>query len=98
MILDWREDAKHANLYEILDADTYQPLPMEPPWSDVFYADDSRGLLRVLKRNETGSLFFVEIPGGAKERDLGEGLEVAWEEIRRRIRIVRKRSVVPDIP
>lgn len=55
MILDYR-NRDHTNPWdwEILNAETEEPLPMEPPWGDIFYADDSTGLLRVNTRDKEG--------------------------------------------
>lgn len=83
MILDWRKDPEHAKLHEILDAETGEPLPMTSPWSDIFYADDSRGLLKVVKLNESGHVYFE--PENSRE--------VAWKYIHHPIRIVPKDEV-----
>jgi hypothetical protein len=117
MILDWKNNPDHAGQYDILDAATFQPLPMEPPWRDVFYADDSRAILRLCKRDENGAFYFVnkeglpirrdswrreklnnyELPNayviradGARQEVAENDMELAWEEVRRGILIVRK--------
>lgn len=106
MILDWKADNAHAQQYEILDADTFQPLPMEPPWDSVFYADDSRALLRYHKRDANGRAYLVyagtDTPVAGDDlwarhevvngeiRDVTPDVEAAWAEVHRRIRIVRK--------
>lgn len=102
MILDWKNNPDHAAQYDILDAATFQPLPMEPPWRDVFYADDSRGVLRFLKLDAQGNPYLIhrDDPGRpvepwsrarAARGDKGDpDLILAWQEVRRGILIVRK--------
>jgi hypothetical protein len=104
MILDWKNSPDHAKQYDILDAATFQPLPMEPPWRDVFYADDSRGLLRFYKLDAEGAFYFVNPAEPDRpvfmrmQRRDSQGqwvdleYETAWGEVRRGILIVRKPS------
>jgi hypothetical protein len=100
MTLDWQADQEHAEQYDILDAATFQSLPEDMP---IFYADDSRGVLRVLKPDAEGNWYVAyeddhvtPVPDSDRWRRWENGREttratcVAWEEIRKPIRIVRK--------
>jgi hypothetical protein len=103
MIIDYHADPDHADQHDILDADTFQPLPMEPPWSDIFYADDARGILRYHLRDDQGQFFIsyadapgTRVPDDKLWRRFENGVDVtpevcsAWREVRRRFRIARK--------
>jgi hypothetical protein len=59
MILDYRADPDHASQYDVLDAATFQPHPN----GDIFYADDSRALIRYYKRDDTGNLYWASKGG-----------------------------------
>ncbi len=104
MIIDWQDDPGFANLHEILDATTWQPLPMDEVHSCIFYADDQKGILRVGIVDAKGTLAMAfendpqtPIPTGRLwQRYSKEGNALlpevvpAWREIKRPIRIVKK--------
>lgn len=109
MILDWEADPAYASLYDIVDADTGESLPMGG-YGSVFYADDDAGILRLYLKDEDGKFFMArqdspetkvsdDEPWTKTPRD-GEGLTVpvclAWREEKRRFRIVRKREENSD--
>lgn len=103
MILHWTTEGgvEEARDYEILDAATGEPLPTDLP---IFYADDERGILRYYRLDEAGELYWVyatdpgvRVPEGAMWRrsddsgqDVSPRVILAWEEVRRPIRITRK--------
>jgi len=53
MILDWSSDQETAVQFDVIDADTGQPHPN----MDVFYADDTSGLIRYYKRDDNGQFY-----------------------------------------
>lgn len=107
MILDWRQDAAFADLHEIIDAETGQPLPMVPPWDAVCYADDEAGILRTHRFDQKGlaMLVYSDDPSEVVPEDdmwtrkdaegntLNRPMEVATDEHRKAIKIVRKSEV-----
>ena len=97
MIIDFQTNAEHAALFEVLDANTWQPL--ETASYPILYADDQKGIVRVALLNESGEFrpAFATDPQRpmTKEEmqswriDMGN-LVIAWREEKRPIRIVKK--------
>ena len=109
MIIQWNTDETfdEANRHEIIDLETGLPLPMEPPWNDVFYADDEAGVVRLFIRGDQGDVLvaFESDPqtpvlgnlGPAKYDVDGKILNpicTAWREEKKAIKIVRKSEVI----
>lgn len=104
MIIDYNSDCDKARLYEIVDPATLRPLGHE--WDDIFYADDSAGIVRVRTRNSSGQFYLAYISDhqtpvsdkdyfrklDAKGKDHTPEFCIAWHEIRMPIRIIRKSS------
>jgi hypothetical protein len=76
MIIDFRTDPDHAQLYDIIDTATGRSMTDQP----IFYADDETGIYRVYLRDAKGG-FYVH-PSHPDE--------AAWLERRGRFRLVLK--------
>ena len=53
MILDFSSD-KNAFDFEIVDAESGLPLPMDSPYCDLWYADDEAGIIRYYAKGKDG--------------------------------------------
>lgn len=106
MILDYEKSGPEAASFEIIDAATDSPLPMVSPYSNVFYADDELGILRMYQTDERGNFLLANeatptIPLEDQQpfamydpnKVLMNPVCVAWREEKRSIRIVKKESV-----
>lgn len=109
MILDFStQDLVVANGFEIMDLDSGQPLPMVPPYDDLWYADDEQGVIRYYIRSYDGKLMIAreespDVPLMDQDQIAKYDLEgnpiesacVAWKEEKRRIKIVPKSELAP---
>ena len=107
MILDYEKMGREADAFEVIDLLTGNPLPMDVPYCDLFYADDGAGIIRMYQRDSIGNFLLAsednptvpladQEPIAMKDR-VGKILNpvvVAWKEEKRAIKIIAKDRVM----